>query len=160
MPTWMRRKKCRAASIRRALTCSHALMDVQSASESAFIYNEMLDGGGKRFESIAQKTRQYLEAAEVRDAIPLENQAGAVVFISEKLLGEIRVRMVEYTPGYLADHWCAKGHILLCVEGELLTELKDGRRFTLKPGMSYQVSDNGEPHRSLTDVGAKIFIVD
>jgi len=74
--------------------------------------------------------------------------------------GDIRVRMVEYTPGYLADHWCAKGHILLCVEGELLTELKDGRRFTLKPGMSYQVSDNGEPHRSLTDVGAKIFIVD
>lgn len=68
-------------------------MDVQSASESAFIYNEMLDGGGKRFESIAQKTRQYLEAAEVRDAIPLENQAGAVVFISEKLLGEIRVRI-------------------------------------------------------------------
>jgi hypothetical protein len=74
--------------------------------------------------------------------------------------GDIRVRMVEYTPGYLADHWCAKGHILLCTEGELLTELKDGRRLTLKPGMSYQVSDNGEPHRSSTEVGAKLFIVD
>lgn len=74
--------------------------------------------------------------------------------------GGIRVRMVEYTPGYLADHWCVKGHILLCLEGELHTELKDGRRFTLKPGMSYQVADNAEPHRSSTATGAKLFIVD
>ena len=72
----------------------------------------------------------------------------------------IRVRMVEYSPGYLADHWCSKGHILLCTEGELDTELKDGRRFTLKPGMSYQVADGMEPHRSSTAVGAKLFIVD
>ena len=74
--------------------------------------------------------------------------------------GAIRVRMVEYTPGYLADHWCVKGHILLCLEGELHTELKDGRAFTLKPGMSYQVADGAEPHRSRTDVGATLFIVD
>ncbi len=74
--------------------------------------------------------------------------------------GNIRVRMVEYTPGYLADHWCVKGHILLCLEGELHTELKDGREFTLKPGMSYQVADNAEPHRSYTEVGATLFIVD
>ena len=74
--------------------------------------------------------------------------------------GGIRVRMVEYTPGYSADHWCQKGHILLCLEGELQTELKDGRRFTLKPGMSYQVADQAEPHRSSTAVGAKLFIVD
>ncbi|MFH1027384.1 MAG: DHCW motif cupin fold protein [Pseudomonadota bacterium] len=76
------------------------------------------------------------------------------------LFGDIRVRMVEYTPGYLADHWCVKGHILLCLEGELHTELKDGRRVTLEPGMSYQVADNEEPHRSYTAVGAKLFIVD
>ena len=75
-------------------------------------------------------------------------------------LGDIRVRMVEYSPGYVADHWCVKGHILLCVEGELQTELKDGRKLTLKPGMSYQVADNAEPHRSYTEVGAKLFIVD
>ena len=74
--------------------------------------------------------------------------------------GAIRVRMVEYTPGYLADHWCLKGHILLCIEGELTTELKDGRTFALKPGMSYQVADDAEPHRSHTDIGAKLFIVD
>ena len=74
--------------------------------------------------------------------------------------GGIRVRMVEYSPGYLADHWCAKGHILLCLEGELHTELKDGRKVVLKPGMSYQVADNTEPHRSFTAVGATLFIVD
>ena len=74
--------------------------------------------------------------------------------------GEIRVRMVEYTPGYLADHWCTKGHILLCLEGALHTELQDGRRFTLTPGMSYQVADGAEAHRSHTDSGAKLFIVD
>jgi len=72
----------------------------------------------------------------------------------------IRVRMVEYTPGYLADHWCLKGHILLCLEGELITELKDGRKFKLIPGMSYQVADGEEPHRSFTDKGARLFIVD
>ena len=74
--------------------------------------------------------------------------------------GPIRVRMVEYSPGYLADHWCSKGHILLCLEGELLTELADGRRHLLKPGISYQVADGAEPHRSSTVTGAKLFIVD
>ena len=72
----------------------------------------------------------------------------------------IRVRMVEYSPGYLADHWCTKGHILLCLEGELHTELADGRKFLLTPGMSYQVADNAEPHRSYTVTGVKLFIVD
>jgi len=74
--------------------------------------------------------------------------------------GNIRVRMVEYTEGYLADHWCSKGHILLCLEGELHTELDDGRKFVLKPGMSYQVADNEEPHRSSTPVATRLFIVD
>lgn len=72
----------------------------------------------------------------------------------------IRVRMVEYTPGYLADHWCTKGHILLCLEGELETELADGRKFVLNPGISYQVADQAEAHRSSTTKGAKLFIVD
>lgn len=74
--------------------------------------------------------------------------------------GGIRVRQVEYTPGYKADHWCRKGHILLCLEGELNTELEDGRRFTLTPGMSYQVADGAEAHRSSAPRGAKLFIVD
>jgi hypothetical protein len=74
--------------------------------------------------------------------------------------GGIRVRMVEYSPGYLADHWCEKGHILLCLAGELHTELADGRRFVLTPGTSYQVADGAEPHRSSTEGGATLFIVD
>lgn len=74
--------------------------------------------------------------------------------------GSIRVRLVEYSPGYSADHWCSKGHILLCLEGELHTELEDGRRFVLRPGMSYQVADAAEAHRSSTALGAKLFVVD
>lgn len=74
--------------------------------------------------------------------------------------GAIRVRMVDYSPGYLADHWCHKGHILLCLDGELHTELDDGRTFTLRPGMSYQVADHAEAHRSSTPGGARLFIVD
>jgi hypothetical protein len=45
-------------------------------------------------------------------------------FFGEKP-NQIRVRMVEYTPGYLADHWCQKGHILFCMEGELETTLEE-----------------------------------
>jgi hypothetical protein len=74
--------------------------------------------------------------------------------------GGIRVRMVEYSPGYVADHWCTKGHVLLCLQGELHTELADGRTFTLTPGMSYQVADDAEPHRSRSVGGAMLFIVD
>ena len=77
-----------------------------------------------------------------------------------QVFGDIRVRLVEYTPGYFADHWCVKGHILLCIEGELHTELADGRTFTLRPGVSYQVGDGAEPQRSSTACGAKLFIVD
>jgi hypothetical protein len=81
-------------------------------------------------------------------------------FWRTRQFGAIRVRMVEYTPGYLADHWCEKGHILLCVDGELETELADGRSFVLRPGMSYQVADGAEPHRSRAPGGARLFIVD
>jgi quercetin dioxygenase-like cupin family protein len=75
-------------------------------------------------------------------------------------IGNIRVRMVEYTPNYLADHWCSRGHVLLVLEGELLAELKDGRTFKMTAGMSYQVASDAEPHRSSTTSGAKLFIVD
>jgi hypothetical protein len=75
--------------------------------------------------------------------------------------GPLRVRMVEYSPGYEANHWCDRGHILHVLEGSLLTVLKDGREFPLDAGMSYQVSDFGDAaHRSSTRTGAKLFIVD
>lgn len=78
----------------------------------------------------------------------------------ERQFGAVRVRMVEYSPGYLADHWCEKGHILLVLAGQLDTELADGRTFTLRPGESYQVADHAELHRSGTQQGATLFIVD
>jgi hypothetical protein len=77
-----------------------------------------------------------------------------------QVFGDIRVRIVEYSANYEADHWCEKGHILYCLEGSLKTELGDGRTFDLTPGMSYQVADHFEPHRSKTKTGAKLFIVD
>jgi hypothetical protein len=75
-------------------------------------------------------------------------------------IGNIRVRMVEYSPGYLADHWCGRGHVLLVLDGELVTELKDGSSHLLRAGESYQVADDEMPHRSRTTGGAKLFIVD
>ena len=92
---------------------------------------------------------------------PTEHRGeSGVAYWRTRTFGDIRVRMVEYTPGYRADHWCVKGHIVLCVAGELRTELEDGRINVLRPGDSYQVADNAEPHRSFTHEGAKLFIVD
>ena len=76
------------------------------------------------------------------------------------MMGEIRVRMMEYTAGYLADHWCRKGHIILCLDGEMETELEDGRKFTLSKGMTYHVGDECEAHRSSTGSGCRLFIMD
>ncbi len=76
------------------------------------------------------------------------------------MMGDIRIRMVEYTAGYFADHWCKKGHIIYCIEGEMETELEDGRKFTLSTGMTYHVGDDCEAHRSSTKDGCKLFIVD
>jgi len=76
-------------------------------------------------------------------------------------VGNIRVRMVEYSPGYVADHWCPRGHVVYVLEGELVTELKDGRRFVVNAGSNFQVADDeADPHMSRTERGAKLFIVD
>ncbi len=93
------------------------------------------------------------------DATEHDGDTGVAIWKTRQF-GAIRVRMVEYSPGYLADHWCSKGHILFCLKGELHTELQDGRTFALTPGKSYQVADNAEPHRSSTTTGATLFIVD
>lgn len=72
----------------------------------------------------------------------------------------LRVRMVEYTEGYLADHWCRKGHIVHCLEGELVTEQETGEAFVLKAGMTYIVSDELSSHRSITKEKVKLLIID
>jgi quercetin dioxygenase-like cupin family protein len=75
-------------------------------------------------------------------------------------VGNVRVRQVGYSPGYLADHWCERGHVVHVLEGELLTELRDGRTFTLKPGQTYVVADGDGAHRSRSPLGATLLIVD
>ncbi len=83
-----------------------------------------------------------------------------VAYWRTRQCGEVRVRVVEYSANYRSDHWCAKGHILFCLQGELHTELEDGRVAVLRAGMSYQVADGVQPHRSFTKTGARLFIVD
>jgi len=72
----------------------------------------------------------------------------------------LRLRLVEYSENYLADHWCEKGHIVHCLEGEVINELKDGTQSTLRTGMSYVVSDELSSHRSITKNGVKLLIID
>ena len=72
----------------------------------------------------------------------------------------LRIRIVEYSPGYIADHWCRKGHIVHCLEGDFVSELQDGKKFSLKQGMSYVVSDELSSHRSSTKKGVKLLIID
>lgn len=75
-------------------------------------------------------------------------------------LGGLRIRLVEYTKGYLADHWCQKGHIVYCLEGAFITELNTGEQFNLSKGGTYVVSDELSSHRSITENGVKLLIID
>ncbi|WP_448698774.1 DHCW motif cupin fold protein [Mucilaginibacter sp. AW1-3] len=72
----------------------------------------------------------------------------------------LRIRMVEYSEGYFANHWCKKGHIVQCLEGEFVSELDNGQKFTLTKGMTYIVSDDLSNHRSATKTGVKLLIID
>ncbi|HVZ57094.1 MAG TPA: DHCW motif cupin fold protein [Chitinophagaceae bacterium] len=94
--------------------------------------------------------------------ISRESHAGetGVAYWQTFFVNDIRVRKVEYSPGYRADHWCEKGHVILCLEGVLTTELADGRFMTLSPGMTYFVGDHSQAHRSVSEQGCKLFIVD
>ena len=97
------------------------------------------------------------------DSVPVTHHSGETgeALWRSFTVGDLRVRIVEYSPGYLADHWCDRGHVLYVLEGELHTELKDGRHFVLRAGQSYQVSDFGDAaHRSSTTSGATLFVVD
>jgi hypothetical protein len=94
--------------------------------------------------------------------IPKEEHLGETGFATSQVLQfeNIRVRIVEYSPKYKADHWCKKGHIIYCLEGEMVTELENGTDKKLSKGMMYFVGDNSEAHRTSTSGGCKLFIVD
>src|SRR5579872_6153077 len=87
--------------------------------------------------------------------IPEERHDGTTGFAIWKVqhFGNVRVRMVEYSENYLADHWCNKGHFIFCVQGAMITELVDGRKYEMTAGMSYQVGDDAESHRSFSKKG-------
>jgi hypothetical protein len=72
----------------------------------------------------------------------------------------LRIRLVEYAKGYLANHWCEKGHIVHCLEGEFVSELKNGKHFLLSKGMTYIVSYELSSHRSFSENGVKLLIID
>jgi len=95
-------------------------------------------------------------------AVPRTEHAGetGTAHWRTRQFGDLRVRMVEYSPGYRADHWCSRGHVLLVLDGELVTELASGERAILPAGSSYQVGNDAMPHRSSTTTGARLFIVD
>jgi hypothetical protein len=72
----------------------------------------------------------------------------------------LRIRIIEYSKGYVADHWCQKGHIVHCLEGEFVSELQNGEKFRLQKGMTYVVSDDLSSHRSSTKNGVKVMVID
>jgi quercetin dioxygenase-like cupin family protein len=94
--------------------------------------------------------------------IPKEEHKGetGTAYWQTLQLGDLRIRLVEYSKNYKADHWCEKGHIIYCIEGEMTTELSDGRMFPMSKGMTYQVSDGLSSHRTFSKEGVKLFIVD
>lgn len=97
------------------------------------------------------------------NSLPVETHEGETGFATYRRFekGNVRARLVEYSPGYRADHWCARGHVLFVLEGEIISELKDGTKSVMKAGMGYVASDDEKnPHRSYTRDGAKLFIVD
>lgn len=83
-----------------------------------------------------------------------------VAFWQTLQLAGLRIRLVEYSKGYLADHWCEKGHIVHCLEGSFITELSTGEKTTLSKNESYVVSDNLSSHRSFSENGVKLLIID
>lgn len=94
--------------------------------------------------------------------IPVTEHKGetGLAFWRTLQLGELRLRMVEYSKNYKADHWCQKGHIIYCIEGEMTTELSNGEEFKMTRGMTYQVSDELSSHRTYSKNGVKLFIID
>ena len=96
------------------------------------------------------------------DTIPKEEHAGAtgISFWQTLQQGGLRIRIVEYRAGYLADHWCQKGHIVHCLQGGFITEMATGEKYLLSEGMSYVVSDGQSSHRSFSESGVKLLIID
>jgi hypothetical protein len=93
------------------------------------------------------------------EKIEYKGETGSAFWQTKQYAG-LRIRLVEYTEGYVADHWCEKGHIVHCLEGEFISELQNGKKFSLSKGMTYVVSDELSTHRSISEKGVKLLIID
>jgi uncharacterized cupin superfamily protein len=93
------------------------------------------------------------------DRVEHQGDPGTATWQSAQL-GDIRVRVVEYSAGYVANHWCAKGHVVYVLAGEVISHQRDGTELKLSAGMSYLVGDDSDAHRSYSPAGARLFIVD
>jgi hypothetical protein len=96
------------------------------------------------------------------DSVPATEHLGetGIAYWQTLQFGNLRIRQVVYSPNYKADHWRQKGHIIYCIEGEMTTELADGSLHVLKKGMTYQVSDDLSSHRTMSEHGVKLLIID
>jgi hypothetical protein len=88
-----------------------------------------------------------------------EGEKGYAIWKTIRFQG-LRIRIVKYSKGYMANHWCRKGHVLHCIKGEMVSELENGEKSVLKAGMSYVVSDGMSSHRSYTENGVELLIID
>jgi hypothetical protein len=93
------------------------------------------------------------------ERIEYKGETGVAFWQTIQFAG-LRIRLVEYSNGYLADHWCQKGHIVHCLEGSFVSELKTGENFILTKGMTYVVSDDLSSHRSVAENKVKLLIID
>jgi hypothetical protein len=95
-------------------------------------------------------------------AIPKAEHKGetGTAFWQTVQLPGLRIRLVEYTANYLADHWCRKGHVVHCLEGEFISQSEDGQHSVMTQGMTYVVTDELSSHRSVTKNGVKLLIID
>jgi hypothetical protein len=108
--------------------------------------------------SVSHISFQAIDWSEIIKTI-YPGQTGESTWQTLQFTG-LRISIVEYSRGYIADHWCQKGHIVHCLEGEFMSGLESGEAFTLTVGMTYVVSDNLSSHRSVTNSGVKLLIID
>jgi quercetin dioxygenase-like cupin family protein len=93
------------------------------------------------------------------EKVEYKGETGEALWQTIQFAG-LRIRLVEYSSGYLADHWCQKGHIVYCLEGEFISELSTGEKMRLIKGETYIVSDELSSHRSVSENGVRLLIID
>lgn len=121
----------------------------------------------KDYKSILiRKTMQIISAPYTLidwDDVPITKHSGETGFAYRRTCetGNVRLRLVEYSPGFKSDHWCCRGHVIHLLDGRINYEFKDGSGIMLIKGMSCCFSDSKAiAHKTSTGNGALLLIVD